>query len=116
MASTVVGNVGNVSTKTDHLAGNSTLKHVKFRHFLNRTPLPTATHALWALKEMNLEEETSHLTELLQTDLSWWTKVYPPSEELHPPLWRDLLNEKLYTYLDKMNQPYALEELNLYKE
>ena len=84
--------------------------------FLNRTPLPTATHALWALKEMNLEEETSHLTELLQTDLSWWTKVYPPSEELHPPLWRDLLNEKLYTYLDKMNQPYALEELNLYKE
>ena len=84
--------------------------------FLNRTPLPTATHALWALKEMNLEEETPHLTELLQNDFSWWTKVYRPSEILHPAKWKQLINENLLKYLDKMEEPYAIESLNLYDE
>jgi hypothetical protein len=52
----------------------------------------------------------------LMNDFSWWTQVYPPSEKLHPIEWRDLLNEKLYTYLEQMEQPYVLETFNLYNE
>jgi len=65
---------------------------------------------------MNLEEETPHLTELLQNDFSWWTKVYLPSEILHPAEWKQLINENLLKYLDKMEEPYAIESLNLYDE
>jgi hypothetical protein len=65
---------------------------------------------------MNLEEETPHLTELLQNDFSWWTKVYRPSEILHPAEWKQLINANLLKYLDKMEEPYAIESLNLYDE
>jgi hypothetical protein len=63
-----------------------------------------------------MESETPHLSDLLMNDFSWWTKVYPPSEKLHSIEWRDLLNEKLYTYLEQMEQPYVLETFNLYNE
>ena len=84
--------------------------------FLNRSPMPTATHALWALKEMNLEHETPHLAELLHKDFSWWTKYYPPSEILHPPEWKQHINQKVLQYVEIMEEPYAIESLNLYDE
>lgn len=102
--------------KNGPLGREFNIKAREIQTFLNRKPLPTATHALWALKEMNLEEETPHLTELLQNDFSWWTKVYLPSEILHPAEWKQLINENLLKYLDKMEEPYAIESLNLYDE
>lgn len=84
--------------------------------FLNRTPLPTATHALWALKEMNLEEATPHLRKLLANDFSWWTKIYPLSDSLHPQDWKPQIKDRLLFYLDPMEEPYALETINLYDE
>ena len=84
--------------------------------FLNRSPMPTATHALWALKEMNLEDETPHLADLLDNDFSWWTRYYPPSEILHPTEWKEYINQKMLEYFDQMVEPYAIEKLNLYAE
>ena len=102
--------------KNGPLGREFNIKAREIQTFLNRKPLPTATHALWAIKEMKMESETPHLSDLLMNDFSWWTKVYPPSEKLHPIEWRDLLNEKLYTYLEQMEQPYVLETFNLYNE
>ena len=84
--------------------------------FLNRTPIPTAAHALWAIKEMDLEDEAPHLAELLDNDFSWWTSYYPPSEILHPTEWNQHINQHLLKYLDPMEEPYAIENLNLYAE
>ena len=84
--------------------------------FLNRSPMPTATHALWALKEMNLEHETPHLEDLLDNDFSWWTRYYPPSEVLHPTEWKQYIEQKMLEYFDPMVEPYAIEKLNLYAE
>ena len=78
--------------------------------------MPTATHALWALKEMNLEHETPHLVELLDNDFSWWTKFYPPSDVLHPQEWKQRINQKVLQYVEIMDEPYAIESLNLYDE
>ncbi len=84
--------------------------------FLDRSPMPTATHALWALKQMNLEHETPHLAELLDNDFSWWTKFYPPSAVLHPMEWKQHINQKVLQYVEIMEEPYAIESLNLYDE
>jgi len=102
--------------KNGPLGRDFNIKAREIQTFLNRKPLPTASHALWALKEMNLEVEVPHLSELLSNDFSWWTKVYPPYEQLLPLEWRDLLRENLETYLDQMEQPYTLESINLYNE
>ena len=102
--------------KNGVLGRDFNIKAREIQTFLNRKPLPTASHALWALKEMNLESEVPHLSELLSNDFSWWTKVYPPYEQLLPFEWRNLIRENLETYLDQMEQPYALESINLYNE
>jgi len=102
--------------KNGPLGREFSIKAREIQTFLNRTPLPTATHALWALKEMNLEAEVPHLSDLLSNDFSWWTKVYPPSESMHPVDWKPKINEKLSLYLDEMEQPYTLETINLYSE
>ena len=78
--------------------------------------MPTATHALWALKEMNLEHETPHLADLLDNDFSWWTRYYPPSEVLHSAEWKQYINKKMLEFFDRMVEPYAIEKLNLYAE
>ena len=49
--------------------------------FLNRIPMPTAMHALWAIQTMDLSRKApQHLTPMLERDLSWWSQFYPPSE------------------------------------
>ena len=85
--------------------------------FLNREPLPTAYHVLWAIKLMNLEEKVpQHLQKLLENDFSWWTSVYPPGKEIIPLEWREHIWEKTLTYLDMMTEPYPVEGMNLYAE
>ena len=92
------------------------IKGREIQTFLHRSPLPTATHALWALKELNLESETPHLKNLLEQDLSWWTEIYPPSEGLLPDKWKDEIREQLSKYLEQMSKPYVLESINHYSE
>ena len=92
------------------------IKAREIQTFLHRSPLPTATHALWALKQLGLESETPHLKELLDQDLSWWTGIYPPSEDLIPSRWKQSILENLSNYLEPMTKPYALELVNHYSE
>jgi hypothetical protein len=84
--------------------------------FLQRRPLPTATHALWALKQMNLESYAPDLSHLMAEDLSWWTSFYPPAKEILPARWRDGITQKIEAYLDAMEKPYALELVNHFEE
>ncbi len=92
------------------------IKGREIQTFLHRTPLPTATHALWALKELNLESEVPHLKKLLEQDLYWWTGIYPPSEELLPDRWKHEIQDQLLKYLEPMSKPYVLESVNHYLE
>mgnify|MGYP001178442664 CR=1 FL=1 len=85
--------------------------------FLNRIPMPTAIHALWAIQTMDLSTKIPlHLVPMLQRDLSWWTKFYPPSKEIIPIMWRDEIFEKISALLEIMDKPYQLEQVNLYDE
>ena len=84
--------------------------------FLKRKPLPTATHALWALQQLKLESEVPELSSLLKTDLSWWTSSYPPAKEILPLRWREETWQKIHDFLTPMNEPYPVESINHYNE
>ena len=84
--------------------------------FLHRKPLPTATHALWALQQLNLESEVPELSPLLESNLSWWTSSYPPAKEILPLRWREETWGKIHQYLSPMREPYPVESVNLYNE
>jgi hypothetical protein len=84
--------------------------------FLQRRPMPTATHALWALKELNQEHQVPDLQHTLAQDLSWWTSFYPPALEILPSKWRHEITTKIHSHLDEMVQPYALESVNHFDE
>jgi hypothetical protein len=92
------------------------IKAREIQTFLNRRPLPTATHVLWALKELNLESEVPDLDYLLKRDYSWWTKIYPPSKELLPSFWAEEIWEKVGSYLDLMQEPFDIEKINHFDE
>ena len=84
--------------------------------YLNRKPLPTATHALWALQQLNLTSEVPELKTLLGLDLSWWTSSYPPAKGILPRRWREETWQKIHQYLSPMVEPYPVESINLYDE
>jgi hypothetical protein len=84
--------------------------------FLQRRPLPTATHALWALKQLKHESQTPDLKHLLEDDFSWWTCYYPPAREILPARWNKGITDKIAHYLDPMEQPYAVESVNHFDE
>jgi hypothetical protein len=85
--------------------------------FLNRRPLPTATHALWIIDNLNLKSHVSKdLHPLLKIDLSWWTGIYLPAKQIIPRRWRKEICDKAQNYLENMPTPYALEEINLFDE
>ena len=79
---------------------------------LNRKPLPTATHALWALQQLNLESEVPELSALLESDLTWWISSYPPAKEIIPLRWREETWEKIHQYLSPMVKPYPVEDID----
>ncbi len=84
--------------------------------FLKREPLPTASHALWALQQLKLESEVPELSSLLKTDLSWWTSSYPPAKEILPLRWREETWKKIHEYLSPMSEPFPVESVNHYNE
>ena len=81
--------------------------------FLNKKPLRTAQHALWALKVQGLEHLAPHLTEHIADDLSWWDKAYEPGLNLIEEPLRSVVKEKTETCLEWMVEPYALVEVDL---
>ena len=81
--------------------------------FLNKKPLRTAQHALWALKVQGLEHLAPHLAKHIADDLSWWDKAYEPGLNLIEEPLRSVVKEKTDTYLERMTEPYALVEVDL---
>jgi hypothetical protein len=92
------------------------IKSREIQTFLNRRPLPTATHVLWALKELNLGSEVPDLTYLLEADYSWWTMIYPPSKDLLPLNWVEEIWDNLCSNLDLMTEPFLLEQIDHFSE
>jgi len=81
--------------------------------FLNKKPLRTAQHALWALKIQGLEHLAPHLTEHIADDLSWWDKAYEPGLSLIEEPLRSVVKEKTETCLEWMAEPYELLKVDL---
>lgn len=92
------------------------LQAKEIQTFLNRKPIPTTTHALWALQQLNLESEVPELNSLLESDLSWWTSTYPPAKEILPERWKEETWQKIHNFLMPMNKPYPVESVNHYNE
>jgi hypothetical protein len=103
--------------KNGPLGRNYDIEAREIQQFLHRVPLPTATHALWAIQTMGLKNKVpTHLHTFLENDFSWWTKVYPPSKEIISLEWREQIWRKICTYLEIMDPPYEVERVNLYGE
>ena len=92
------------------------LKAKEIQIFLHRKPLPTATHALWALQQLKLQSEVPELSNLLETDLSWWTSYYPPAKQILPERWREETWNKICNHLTPMEEPYPVESINHFNE
>jgi hypothetical protein len=84
--------------------------------FLNRRPLPTATHALWALKQMGHQSQAPDLQHHMEEDFSWWTCYYPPAKEILPERWKAGIIDKISKHLQDMTRPYVLESVNYFDE
>ncbi len=84
--------------------------------FLHRRPMPTATHALWALQTMNQEKQVPDLLHIFSSDFSWWAKVYPPAYNLLPNRWRTSIRNSISGFLNEMEFPRYLEEINHFDE
>jgi len=82
--------------------------------FLKRIPMPTAQHALWALKTQNLESKVPHLAPHLTASLEWWEGYYPPGIEIVGDHWRTTVESATREYLKPMDRPFKLEKVNLY--
>ena len=82
--------------------------------YLQKRPLRTAMHALWAIKKMNLEHLVPDLKTQLQQDFSWWEDYYPPGLELLPIELRETVENKLKLILQKMNDCSKLTDINLF--
>ena len=84
--------------------------------FLNRRPLPTATHALWALKQMGHQSQVPDLQHHMERDFSWWTCYYPPAKEILPERWKAGIINKISKHLPDMVRPYVVESVNYFDE
>ena len=89
---------------------------VEVQTYLNTRPMPTATHALWAIKEMNLEHLVSDLSHLLDADYSWWLGYYPPGFQLLPSSLRNEIETNVKRYLTQMPEPFSLESIDHFNE
>jgi len=82
--------------------------------FLNRNPMPTALHALWALQTQKFEHKVPHLSHHLEQSLSWWEDYYPPGLDLVGAHLRENIEQNTKKFLQVMEQPYALEQIDIY--
>ena len=92
------------------------VKAREIQSFLQRRPLPTATHALWAIQKMNLQHELPDLQHLLDHDYEWWTGYYSPAFEILQPRWRETIQSKITHFLSPMKEPYSIEHVNHFDE
>ena len=82
-------------------------------YFLNKKPLRTGQHALWALKVQGLENLAPHLSNHIAEDLSWWNKAFQPGLELINDPLRSFVENRTTSYLEWMAEPYALISIDL---
>ena len=92
------------------------IKAHEIQTYLNKRPMPTATHALWALQTMGHQDELPDMAHLFEKDFSWWAKVYPPGFDLLPERWRDSIEATIRAALPVMPEPYALHDVNHFDE
>jgi hypothetical protein len=92
------------------------IKTHEIQTYLHKRPVPTATHALWALQTMGYEDEVPDLSHLFEQDFSWWPKVYTPGFDLLQTRWRMHIEEKINSSLDPMATPYMLHKINHFEE
>jgi hypothetical protein len=86
----------------------------EINQFLATRPLKTAMQALWALQNMKLEHLVPDLEPLLEQNLGWWEKYYPPGFDLLPEYLRQRVKDKIDEELEPMCVPYDLENVNLF--
>jgi len=86
----------------------------EIQKFLHRYPMPTAMHALWAIQTQSLGHQVPHLRPLLDQSLTWWENYYPPGLDLIGTHLRESVEKNTMKYLQSMEQPYSLEQVNLY--
>jgi len=84
--------------------------------FLQKRPLRSGMHAIWAVKVMNIQHLLPDFESILNSDLSWWEQYYPPGLELIPNELREHVENKLKQYLEPMDSPYVMETINLFPE
>lgn len=82
--------------------------------YLQKRPLRTAMHALWAIKKMNLEHLVPDLKSQLQQDFSWWENYYPPGLEILPIDLKQTIERRLIENLKIMDNQNILQEVNLF--
>ena len=92
------------------------LKSQEIQTYLKKRPMPTATHALWALQTMGYEKEVADLAHLFEKDYSWWAMIYSPAFNLLPKRFSRLIEDNIRSLLPVMSQPYALHEVNHFDE
>ena len=92
------------------------IKAYEIQTYLNKRPMPTATHALWALQTMGHESEIPDLAHLFERDYAWWAMVYPPGFDLLLDRWRSLIETSVRSKLPVMTEPYDLHRVNHFDE
>ncbi|MDB9834838.1 DUF6395 domain-containing protein [Candidatus Poseidoniaceae archaeon] len=81
--------------------------------FLNKSPLRSGVHALWALKNQNLGDLAPRLLPYLKSDFSWWIQAYPPGLELIRNPLRSIIKDNTERFLEWMEPPFDLELIHL---
>ncbi len=84
--------------------------------YLNKRPIPTATHALWALQIMGHEDQLTDLSHLFESDYNWWIMAYPPGFDLLQDRWRLSIETRILSILPTMPKPYKLDNINHFDE
>ncbi|MAH90918.1 MAG: hypothetical protein CMA11_04035 [Euryarchaeota archaeon] len=84
--------------------------------YLQKRPLRTAMHALWAIKKMHLEHLVPDLEIQLQQDFSWWEDYYAPGLEILPPDLREIIQNNLELYLQQLEDSSHLTSIDLFSE
>ena len=92
------------------------IKAHEIQTFLNKRPMPTATHALWALQTMGHEDELPDLAHLFEKDYSWWANIYSPGFDLLQDRWRPTIETNLRSMLPVMPEPFELPFVNHFSE
>ena len=83
---------------------------------LNKMPLRTAHHALWAIQKMKLEHLVPHLSDELISPLEWWENAYRPGLDLIQQPWRETVQERTEKWLPYMQDDKKLHCINLFPE